>query len=74
MEAGSSNPITASTIFNELQCISDKDRNNVDGSTECCICLERQPEILLPCAHSYCTQCIEEWYVLNQLSLVQSLN
>lgn len=59
-EAGKSNPITASTIFNELSCMA-RNEGNVDGQTECCICLERKPEVLLPCAHSYCTQCIEEW-------------
>ncbi|QQP51842.1 RING finger protein 141 [Caligus rogercresseyi] len=30
---------------------------------ECCICLERKPEIILPCAHSYCLPCIEKWNV-----------
>ena len=30
---------------------------------ECIICLERKPELILPCAHSYCTPCIEQWNV-----------
>lgn len=30
---------------------------------ECCICLERKPEVSLPCAHSYCTPCIEQWNI-----------
>ncbi|XP_030767281.1 RING finger protein 141-like [Sitophilus oryzae] len=42
--------------------------DNVDLTTfpaetgdECIICFERKQEVTLPCAHSYCTQCIEEW-------------
>lgn len=30
---------------------------------ECVICLERTPELILPCAHSYCLPCIEQWNV-----------
>ncbi|KAJ8911084.1 hypothetical protein NQ315_000544 [Exocentrus adspersus] len=32
-----------------------------DESNECCICFERKQEIILPCTHSFCTHCIEEW-------------
>ncbi|XP_067142168.1 RING finger protein 141-like [Centruroides vittatus] len=34
--------------------------------TECCICMERDFEITLPCAHSYCLVCIEQWNVSNK--------
>ena len=36
-----------------------------EGSSldECCVCLERRPDIILPCAHSYCLKCIEQWNV-----------
>ncbi|XP_023339513.1 RING finger protein 141 [Eurytemora carolleeae] len=30
---------------------------------ECCVCLERKPDTILPCAHAYCTQCIQQWNV-----------
>ncbi|XP_023242112.1 RING finger protein 141-like [Centruroides sculpturatus] len=33
---------------------------------ECCICMERDSEITLPCAHSYCLVCIEQWNVSNK--------
>ncbi|XP_075742446.1 RING finger protein 141 isoform X9 [Rhipicephalus microplus] len=31
---------------------------------ECCICMEHKPEVTLPCTHSYCLRCIEQWYCL----------
>ena len=30
---------------------------------ECIICFERKPDTILPCAHSYCLPCIEQWNV-----------
>jgi len=37
----------------------------LDGTSleECCVCLERKPDVILPCAHSYCLPCIEQWNV-----------
>ncbi|CAN7939653.1 unnamed protein product, partial [Ixodes hexagonus] len=32
---------------------------------ECCVCMERKPEVTLPCTHSYCLFCIEQWNVSN---------
>ncbi|XP_054261140.1 RING finger protein 141-like [Macrosteles quadrilineatus] len=40
--------------------------NDADSTTECCICLERRPDMLLPCAHAYCRPCIEQWSVNHQ--------
>ncbi|KAJ1529771.1 hypothetical protein ONE63_006518 [Megalurothrips usitatus] len=36
---------------------------DVEKLTECCICLDRKPEVMLPCAHSYCLVCFEQWNV-----------
>lgn len=33
---------------------------------ECCICMERDSEVTLPCTHSYCLVCIEQWNVSNK--------
>lgn len=27
----------------------------------CCVCLDRLPQVSLPCAHSFCPLCIQEW-------------
>ncbi|XP_056642451.1 RING finger protein 141-like [Diorhabda carinulata] len=35
--------------------------SSTESQTICCICFERKQEVLLPCAHSYCLSCIEEW-------------
>lgn len=52
------NPISTSMILNEI--------GTSDSATEleeCIICMERKPEVSLPCAHSYCLFCIEQWQV-----------
>lgn len=41
--------------------VANNNENAYEPSTECCICLERKQEIILPCAHSYCQRCIDMW-------------
>ncbi|VDM24683.1 unnamed protein product [Toxocara canis] len=34
---------------------------SIGAQSECIICMERAPDTILPCAHSYCLVCIEQW-------------
>lgn len=57
-ENANQSDITMSDVFHQIDSLEYNERTN-----ECVICFERKPEVTLPCAHSYCTPCIEEWYV-----------
>ncbi|XP_022238601.1 RING finger protein 141-like isoform X2 [Limulus polyphemus] len=54
-----SGSLNTSVILNEITAVTDI-ATDLD---ECCICMERKPETTLPCAHSYCIRCIEQWNV-----------
>ncbi|XP_074037521.1 RING finger protein 141 [Leptinotarsa decemlineata] len=47
------------TISGILEKVDSESSTNT--SSECCICFERKQDVTLPCAHSYCLPCIEEW-------------
>lgn len=49
------------SVSQVINAVSDNLREN---NKECCICLERKHEVILPCMHSYCLPCIEEWYII----------
>ncbi|PSN53610.1 RING finger protein 141 [Blattella germanica] len=53
--------LTATMLLEEVDLATGSERLN-----ECCICLERRPDVMLPCAHSYCMPCIEQWNVNNK--------
>ncbi|XP_035207782.1 RING finger protein 141-like, partial [Stegodyphus dumicola] len=55
------NPISTSMILNQIG--SAETATDLD---ECIVCMERKPEVTLPCAHSYCLFCIEQWNVSNK--------
>ncbi|XP_035784703.1 RING finger protein 141-like [Anopheles albimanus] len=49
-------------VIGGVQSTNDEEDGPVEQN-ECCICLERKPEVSLPCAHSYCMPCIEQWNI-----------
>lgn len=52
-------PFTTSVILERVAgCNLEDQHYSLD---ECCICMERKPEVILPCAHNYCLPCIEQW-------------
>lgn len=65
--------LSPSALLDEMETVAQQtspERNhqstaslNFDILNECCICLDRKPEILLPCTHTYCCPCIEQWNV-----------
>lgn len=57
-ENANQSDIIMSDVFDQIDSLEHN-----DGTNECVICFERKPEVTLPCAHSYCNACIEEWYV-----------
>jgi hypothetical protein len=35
----------------------------VPNDNECCICMDRQPNLVLPCTHKFCDECFQQWFV-----------
>jgi hypothetical protein len=33
-----------------------------DAENECGVCMDRLVEIVFPCLHGFCTECINDWY------------
>ncbi|CAF0789518.1 unnamed protein product [Adineta ricciae] len=34
---------------------------NLPNDNECCICMDRQPNLVLPCTHKFCDECFQQW-------------
>lgn len=48
-------------LLEEVDNLANSIENSSDKLGECSICLERKPDVMLPCAHAYCMPCIEQW-------------
>lgn len=48
-------------LLEEVDNLTNSLENGGEKLGECCICLERKPDVMLPCAHAYCMPCIEQW-------------
>jgi hypothetical protein len=53
--------LTASMLLEKVDSATGCYSGTAEKLNECCICLERKPDVMLPCAHSYCMPCIEQW-------------
>ncbi|XP_037030561.1 RING finger protein 141-like [Bradysia coprophila] len=58
--------LTASILMDKVDCFAESSPTSEEASgsellQECSICLDRKPEVLLPCAHTFCCPCIEQW-------------
>uniref|UniRef100_A0A1I7VG58 RING finger protein 141 n=2 Tax=Loa loa TaxID=7209 RepID=A0A1I7VG58_LOALO len=36
------------------------------STNECIICVERRPDVVLPCVHAFCSVCIEQWKAMEK--------
>jgi len=52
--------MNSSLLFDK---VAELDSAASTNEEDCCICMERKPEVSLPCTHSYCLTCIERWNV-----------
>lgn len=66
--ANSEGPVTDFTASVVIDCLRRDEVHEVKMSggaptdlEECCICMDRQADVLLECAHAYCQPCIQRW-------------
>ncbi|CAF1005138.1 unnamed protein product [Adineta steineri] len=60
----------SSTLFNSSATTTKENSSSfstaklsftVPNDNECCICMDRQPNLVLPCTHKFCDECFQQW-------------
>ncbi|GAB1609169.1 RING finger protein 141-like [Argonauta hians] len=62
-DSASSGTCSTSLLFKEVEQIGTSSEKDEE---ECCICMERKSEIILPCMHCFCEICIDSWNILHR--------
>jgi len=57
--------LNASLLLEKVDAFDTLPVSSQESATECIVCMERQPDVVLPCSHAYCLPCIEQWNVNN---------
>ena len=56
------NDINKYRVTNKLQEEESKNNNALDeDENDCSICLFAKIEVVLPCGHAFCEECITDW-------------
>ncbi|VDN01016.1 unnamed protein product [Thelazia callipaeda] len=55
---------TCEVLFREHS--PDSHHQRICNSGTCIICMERTPDVILPCVHAYCSLCIEQWKAIEK--------
>ncbi|XP_015916901.1 RING finger protein 141 [Parasteatoda tepidariorum] len=64
--AKSENPSGLLKQFSASMILDEITSGENPETEDCIICMERKPEVTLPCTHAYCLFCIEQWNVSNK--------
>jgi hypothetical protein len=60
--AGTATTTVSAAATTTTTTTDDNDNDNdADGTKECVICFERKPDVVLPCGHPFCSQCLADW-------------